>query len=171
MAKSKREIHKVPKQEKEELNLGKTDEPKPKHKLDGRLDEIIDLILDGHTFRTIADHLRVPLTVLHRYISREEHSARAREALELSAATFADKAEQVMLDVPEKGETCQMAFQKARELAQHYRWKAAKRSPKKYGDRIDHTTGGEPIEMKPQPLIVYNTAPPLAGNENDVETK
>ncbi len=137
------------------------------HVLDNRIDEIIDLILDGHTYRTIADHLRVPLTVLHRYISREEHSARAREAIEFSASTFADKAEQVIMDVPDSGETAQMAFQKARELAHHYRWKAAKRSPGGYGDKVDVTSKGEKIVAMP-PLQVFNNAPPMATDETEV---
>jgi benzoyl-CoA reductase/2-hydroxyglutaryl-CoA dehydratase subunit BcrC/BadD/HgdB len=39
----------------------------------------------------------------------------------------------------------------------------------KANQQLDITTDGEP--MAAPPLIVYNTAPPLAGNESDVEKK
>ena len=39
----------------------------------------------------------------------------------------------------------------------------------KANQQIDVTTAGKP--MSAPPLIVYNTAPPLAGSEGDVDTK
>ena len=164
MAKSKREIPKVPEEEKEELNLGRTEEPKPKHKLDGRLDEIIELIIDGHTYRTIAAHCRVSLSTLHAYLNLPEHSARAREALNFSASTYADKAEQVIIDVDEQSETGPLSFQKVRELAHHYRWKAAKRAPKEYGEKLDVTSKGEKVNntipnLTPEQIKALNEKP------------
>jgi transposase len=113
-------------------------------KLDGKIEEIISMLIEGKTYRQIADNLGVALSTLHDFTSRPEHSARAREALEYSSDTYADKAEQVLIEA----ERDMIEISRARELAQYYKWKASKRSPKKYGDKIDVTTGGEKISLK-----------------------
>ena len=110
-------------------------------KLIGKIDEIIELFIKGKSYRDVADIMDVPLTTLHDFTSKSEHSARIREALEYSASSFDDKAEQILLDCPPDRD----AVSRARELAQHYRWKASKRSPKKYGDKLDITTDGDKI--------------------------
>ena len=94
------------------------------------IEQILDLLIDGKTYREIAKKFGVGLSVLHRFTSKEEHSARVRDALNYSASTYADKAEQILLEAPAD----KIEIQRARELAQHYRWKAGKRDPKKYGD-------------------------------------
>jgi len=75
----------------------------------------------------------VSLGTLHNFL-HNEHSPRAREALDYSASTYADKAENVLKDIDKESNTVEMA--RARELSNHYRWKAGKRSPKEYGDRV-----------------------------------
>lgn len=100
------------------------------HKLEGHIDIIIDRIVEGKTFRKIAQEFEVSLTHLHRLLTSEEHSARARNALALSASEYAGKAEQVLKDA----EADKIEIQRARELAHHYRWMAGKRNPKKYGE-------------------------------------
>lgn len=105
------------------------------------VEEIISMLIDGKTYRKIADELNTPLSTLHDFTSKPEHSARVRQALEYSASTYADQAEEVLI----KAEGNLVEIQRARELAQHYRWKASKRSPKKYGDKLDVTTDGEKI--------------------------
>lgn len=110
-------------------------------KLEGKIDEIVELLLQGLSYRQIAERLDVKLTTLHDYTHRGEHSARVREALEYSAQTFDDKAEEVLLSA----EGTKEEIMRARELAQHYRWKASKRNPRRFGDKLDLTTGGEKI--------------------------
>ena len=110
------------------------------------IDQVIELIIDGYTFRQIASELCVKLTTLHDFTSKSEHSARVSQALEISAQTYEEKAEQILLTA----EASAYEMQRARELAQHYRWKAAKRSPKKYGDRINtEISGGLDFVVKP----------------------
>lgn len=100
------------------------------------IDKIVDLILEGKTYRAIALELKMPLSSLYSGIqSNAEHSARVREALQFSANTFADKAEDVLYEADSTKEE----IMRARELAQHYRWKASKRAPKIYGDKLDVT--------------------------------
>lgn len=118
--------------------------------LDGKIEEVLESILEGKTFREIAKIHNVGLSTLHRFINSEEHSARARNAMEISASSYADKAEEVLiLAENDRGE-----LMRARELAQHYRWKAGKRSPKKYGDKVDVTTGGDKIAPQSIPLVL-----------------
>lgn len=119
----------------------KADAPN-KHGLN--IEDIITEIVDGQNFRQMANKFNVPLSTLHDFINRAEHSARTRAALELSAAQYADKGEDVLL----KCEGTKEEISRARELAQHYRWMAGKRNPKKYGDKIDMTTDGKAIGFK-----------------------
>ncbi len=115
------------------------------NKLEGKFEEIIEMIIDGKTFRYIAENMGVALSTLHDFISKDEHSARARMALDISSNEYAEKAEQVLLQA-KGGSLAEM--QRARELAQHYRWLASKRSPKRYGDKIE--LSGD----KENPLVV-----------------
>ena len=84
----------------------------------------------------------MPLSTFHNYSIRNEHRARVRDALEISAQTYEEKAEIVLLDA----EASTYEIQRARELAHHYRWKASKRNPRKYGDKLDMTSGNEPLK-------------------------
>ena len=101
------------------------------------IDEIIEDIIEGLTFRKISEKRGIALSTLHDFCSKPEHSARVRLALELSAQTYDEKAEEVLIDaISDRTE-----IQRARELSQLYRWRAAKRNPKKYGERQE-------VEMK-----------------------
>ena len=127
---------------------------------------ILSWLIEGETYRSIATHLDVALSVLHRFTSKEEHSARVREALQISGDSYADKAEQVLLDCDGTKE----GVAKARELAQHYRWKAAKRYPKRFGDKLE--LSGDPknpilpvlnIQFKTEADGEKDSLPPVAG--------
>ena len=120
-------------------------------KIELDLDNIVEMILQGDSYKTMAQKLNIGLTKLHEFTSNTNHSARVREALIISASTFDDKAEQVLLDAKRD----MVEIQRARELAQHYRWKASKRAPRVYGDKLDLTTDGN--EIKSPTIIVHDT--------------
>ena len=118
------------------------------------------MILEGYTFRKIADIYNVPLSTLHYTLNKVEHSARVRNALDISASSYADKAEEVLIDAVGTKEE----LQRARELAQHYRWKAGKRSPKKYGEsstlKLDAEVSDKRIDtskLSTDELLTYKT--------------
>jgi GDP-D-mannose dehydratase len=67
-----------------------------------------------------------------RFISESDYSARAREAQKRSADKISEKAELVLLNLEKGCDNAEIA--KARELAHHYRWLAAKKNPTKFGD-------------------------------------
>lgn len=99
------------------------------------IDEAIDLIREGYSYRKMCDHFGVSMGALTDFFARAEHSARVREALIASADTYAEKAETVLLEATWKDKGQDFDLKKARELAQHYRWMAAKRNPGKYSER------------------------------------
>lgn len=115
-------------------------------KLEPYIDNIIESIIEGKRLREIADTYKCALSTLHEFLASSEHSARYNAALAQSAGTYADKGEQVLLEA----EKDKIEIQRARELAQHYRWMAGKRNPGAYGNRVDVTSGGEKIQ---QPVI------------------
>lgn len=98
------------------------------------IDAVIDDLVDGLTYRAIAEKYNVKLTTLHDYVSKSEHSARAKMALEMSAQTYEDQAEQILLNAPAD----KIELQRARELSQVYRWKAGVRNKRKYSDKYDY---------------------------------
>jgi len=107
------------------------------------IEKLIDYIGEGKTYREMAVLFDVKLATLSDFTSKPEHSARVKEALKLSAETYADKAEQVLIDAVGTKEE----LMRARELSQFYKWKASKRSPAVYGDKIDMTSGGEKLNQ------------------------
>jgi hypothetical protein len=112
-----------------------------KHNLN--IDEICNLIVEGLSYRKIAEKLKCPLSTFHDFICKSVHSARAREALEYSAQTFDDQAEKVLIEA----KSTMTEIQRAKELAQHYRWKASKRNPKRFSDKVQNEVTGS-LELK-----------------------
>lgn len=105
-------------------------------------EQAITWLLEGRTYKSISEELNVPMASLHAKLSSPEYSARAREALIISADVFADKAEQVLIESNWDPNMGDFSLKKARELSQYYKWKASKRNPKNFGDKIDvHQTG------------------------------
>ena len=112
---------------------------------DSDFNKIIDMILDGESYRSIADKLKVNLSTLYYFINKPERSARTHEAVELSAIRCDEQAYEILLKADKDD------IMRARELAQHLRWKAKVRSPKKYGDKqtVEHK-GTAPISISIQ---------------------
>lgn len=108
------------------------------------IEKVLDLIHEGLTYRQIASEFDVKLSTLADFVAKPEHSARVRGALQVSADTYADKAEQVLIDAKsDKNE-----IQRARELSQYYRWKASKRNPKQYGEKQELNVTAAVTEIK-----------------------
>lgn len=118
------------------------------------VDKAVDLIIEGKTYRVIAKKLGMKLSTMADFFARDEHSARIKMALKTSADSFADMAEQVLKDAKFSSNKFDYDLRKARELAQHYRWKSAKRNPAGYGDKLDVTSDGKKISA---PVVVVAT--------------
>jgi hypothetical protein len=100
-------------------------------------DEIIHRIEDGEALAAIAASVGRARSKLTEWLqadeARWERSARARVS---AAGAWDEKAEQTIATAKTP-----LALAKARELAQHYRWRASKINPKQYGERqqVEHS--------------------------------
>lgn len=109
------------------------------------IEELCALIIDGWSWRKISDHYNLPLSTLHSFCSRDSNIPHVKTALDMSANAIADKAEQALLNAP----STLPEMQRARELAQFYKWLSAKRSPRTFGEKqeIDYTTTVKTIRV------------------------
>lgn len=89
-------------------------------------------IADTKTLTAIALSLKVSIGSLLTWIDSDlERSARVREVRISTARLWDEKAESCIANAPDEFE-----LKRAKEMAHHYRWRAAKIAPKDYGDRI-----------------------------------
>lgn len=108
------------------------------------IDWVCDQITEGKMLREIAEDIGCSISVISVWLARPDHSARAREARKAAAATYAEMAED---EIRRAVDPFQLS--KAKELAHHFRWKAAKMDPK-YGDKVQtEVTGadGGPLQV------------------------
>lgn len=107
------------------------------HLRDEAIEELCDRVEGGESIAQIAESLGVPNSTVLRWIEADpQRSARATRAREKSARTWDEKAEQ---ELRQAGDP--FALSRAKELAQHYRWRASKIAPREYGDKLE--LGGE----------------------------
>jgi hypothetical protein len=85
------------------------------------------------SYREMASKYGMSLTLLFDFLHDPEHSARIKEARQASADMDSDKAEQVLIDA----QSTMTEVTRARELAQFYKWRASKKAPRHYGERIE----------------------------------
>lgn len=122
----------------------KAAEPKPmtaREKLDAfGIDALVEGILHPKSMRQIAEEIDVSQGSLVAWIgATPERSARAREARSQTAMMWDEKATHAIAEALDPFE-----LSKAKELAHHYRWRAAKIAPREYGDKVDVNHGGQP---------------------------
>lgn len=97
------------------------------------IDWVCAEIENGQMLTTIAGSMGLSLHALTAWLASDQgRSARARDARLLSAAAFEEKAE---ICIAESAD--QFGLAKAKELAHHYRWKASKLDPRRYGDKVE----------------------------------
>jgi hypothetical protein len=93
---------------------------------------IAQLIIEGQTYRQIAEKYGVGLGSLAEWIEADpERSHACARAREMAAQTFDEMAEQRIDEAADP-----FALAKAKELAVHFRWRAKAANPKRYGDKV-----------------------------------
>ena len=96
---------------------------------------ICDRICSGESLTHIANEYGVALSSLLAWIDAEsDRSVRVREARTAMGKVWDERAEDAIKQAGDEFE-----LKKARELAQHYRWRATKTAKREYGDQIEHT--------------------------------
>ena len=118
-------------------------------------DEVFDLLIEGQTFRDIAEYFGVKLGILSYFFAKPEHSARVQVCLIFSADTCADNAQKALESISDDAKLGEITRQ--RELAQYWKWKARCRNPKRWGDRLE-VDNINPTES-PTPIINIHLAP------------
>lgn len=102
------------------------------------IDRIAEMLANGVTLTAIAKEAGVSIGFFLQWIAADdERSARAREARTHAAKLWDEKA----LDVIEQASD-PFELQRARELAQHYRWRASKTAPRDYGEKMTQEVTG-----------------------------
>lgn len=104
---------------------------------DSEIDNVLEMIILGSHYKEIAAHYKCSVTTIFRYLSRKEFSARVREAKEFAAHNCVDEAERVLkMAYLERNKPGGMiAFNVAREMAFHLRWKASMINRTEYASR------------------------------------
>lgn len=96
------------------------------------IDSICEKIISGDSYLAIAQEVGVSIALLSAWLASDpERSARAREARLASAATFDELAENEIRQAADP-----FSLARAKELAHHYRWRAAKRNPGEFSERV-----------------------------------
>lgn len=105
------------------------------------IEQICEELASCKTMTSIAEQIGVSKGSLIAWVSAEaDRSARVKDARNLAAIYWEEKAEAVVRDAPDEFE-----LKKARELAQHYRWRASKIAPRDYGDKLEVNNVGMPM--------------------------
>jgi hypothetical protein len=95
-------------------------------------DEVIEMIENDFSYKSIANEYSVDVREVNYFVNHSQFSARAREALSNSADRAFDKAEEALLDINVGDDNAIITRQ--RELAHHFRRKAAVKNRNKFAD-------------------------------------
>lgn len=105
------------------------------------IDQICEALASCRTMTSIAEHIGVSKGSLIAWIAEDaDRSARTKDSRNLAAIFWEEQAEAVVKYAADEFE-----LKKARELAQHYRWRASKIAPKDYGDKLEVSNVGMPM--------------------------
>jgi predicted transcriptional regulator len=94
------------------------------------IDAFCDAVIDGKSYRKIAEENGCTSAYVVKWLSADsERSARARTARMISAQTADEEALEVLRDK-------EIDPSRAREIAQHLRWRAKVVNPREYGEKL-----------------------------------
>lgn len=128
-------------------------------------DAILQRVTGGESLRSIcvASDMPAESTVRTWGASNLGFGERLRQAREASASHWDEQAERVLVEAPSTREE----LARAKELAQHYRWRALKYAPRDYGERVDlNVTGAIAIgaqlaEVRARRALIDGEAEPV----------
>ncbi len=134
----------------------------------------------SRSLRTICKDEGMPsISSVFRWLSDEnnkdfrEQYARAKECqADIFVEEIIDIADDKTTDTlaGENGESGNsVSVQRARLQIDSRKWVAGKQKPKKYGEKLDLTSDGKEIHSLVPVINVYNSAPPMASSEDEIE--
>lgn len=112
------------------------------------LPNILEMITLGKHYKEIAERYNTTISSLFKFLHLPENSPRVREAKEYAAHCLVDEAERVLAAAyAERTKPGGLiAFQVAKELAHHYRWKASMINRVEYASKKVEV----PVEVNPE---------------------
>lgn len=124
--------------------------------LDARgIDWLCAEILDEKSLTKIAQDAKVSIGTLLTWIDRDpERSARAREARSSMAKIYDERAVEELRAASDPFE-----LSKAKEIAHHWRWRAAKIAPREYGDKLALGGADDMSPIRQQMDVTHNQSP------------
>lgn len=135
---------------------------------ESKLTEIFKKIENGLSLRKALIEVHIPAVTFYEWIDKDDEKAKQyARACELRAETIVDEildlADQSNADayVDDEGNTHidGAAIQRSRLQVDTRKWLVGKLNPKKYGDKIDVTTGGDKIQSAPSSITVNVVMP------------
>lgn len=129
-------------------------------------------MVQGESLRTICKDEKMPglQTVLDWLDAKEDFRGKYAHARELQADALAEECLEIADDgtndwMEKKGNNPGYDFNgeaaaRSRLRLEQRRWYASKLAPKKYGDKLDLTSGGNPL---PAPVVMIKPAQPSGG--------
>ena len=97
------------------------------------IDEVCAFIACGHSVHDIARELGIAAATVYRWLHEtDDKTDRWMHAMAISADALADKAEDLLLSAPNPFELA-----RAKEVANHLRWKARIYNPRRFSDAMD----------------------------------
>lgn len=117
-------------------------------------DRVIEMIEDACSYDDICREFSVNRKYVYEFIAESSYSARLQQAQKNAADKISEKAEQVLLNLQKGCDNAEIA--RARELAHHYRWLAAKKNPQAYSEKVQ-TDNKHSINLQDSFVLKRNT--------------
>lgn len=115
---------------------------RPTLKSDELIDKIINLVLEGKSIAGICKMEGMPdkSTVFRWMMDDDDFATKCARAKEIGAHAIAEETIAIADNAMDRTEV-----EKARVQVQARQWYASKLNPKKYGDKLDVTSGGDKV--------------------------
>ncbi len=119
------------------------DSPRDRLNAPGAIEDICDRIINGERISAIAEAYGCHRATLNRWLAADPERKRQYDLARIeSADAYADEADRIISEAKNKHQ-----LGVARERAHHFRWLAAKRDPRRYGDKVELSgPNGGPID-------------------------
>lgn len=121
-------------------------------------DKICEKLIEGKSLRSVCkeEEMPAPSTVFKWLREHKDFSEQYARAKQESSDAMAEE----ILDIGDEVVADKDAVAKARLQVDTRKWLMAKMKPKKYGEQIDVTSGGDKIAVLPAELYAKRNSPP-----------
>ena len=101
-----------------------------KQNLLNNADDVIEMIANNNSYRVIASKYNIDVSEICWFVNESQHSARAKQALQIASYDLIDKAQQAIESIKDESSNARVARQ--RELKNIYIYRAQCKNPKEF---------------------------------------